>query len=341
MSEHYAAAGVNLEVAERAKRRIAELVRSTRTPLALGELGAFGGMVRVPPGYNKPVLVMSTDGVGTKVLVAARAGVHDTVGEDLVNHCVNDILVHGAKPLAFLDYLATAELVPEVAAAIVEGVARGCRFHDMTLAGGETAQLPDLYAPGQYDLAGTIVGVVEEEEALHGDRVRPGDLLLGYAASGLHTNGYSLARRVVFETLNLDLRDPFPEDGRTVADVLLAVHRSYSASITPALPRIRALAHITGGGIAGNLVRVLPEGCEAQVDSGGWPWPPLFRVLMRAGNIPLAEMRRVFNLGVGMISVVGPDDVDEVQATAARASVTTWLIGEIRAGATGVRFSSR
>ena len=341
MSEHYAAAGVNLDVAERAKRRIAELVRGTRTALALGELGAFGGMVRVPPGYEKPVLVMSTDGVGTKVLVAAKAGVHDTVGEDLVNHCVNDILVHGAKPLAFLDYLATAELVPDVAAAIVEGVARGCRAHDMTLAGGETAQLPDLYAPGQYDLAGTIVGVVEEAEALHGDRVRPGDLLIGYAASGLHTNGYSLARRVVFDTLNLDLRDPFPEDGRTVVDVLLAVHRSYAAAITPALPRIRALAHITGGGIPGNLVRVLPEGCEAQVDSGGWPWPPLFRVLMRAGSIPLAEMRRVFNLGVGMIAVVGRDEVDEVQATAARASVTTWLIGEIRPGTTGVRFSTR
>lgn len=341
MSKRYAAAGVNLDAAERAKSRIAELVKRTRTPLALGQLGAFGGMVRVPPGYRKPALVMSTDGVGTKVLVAARAGVHDTVGEDLVNHCVNDILVHGAKPLAFLDYLATAELVPDVAVAIVEGVARGCQAHDMTLAGGETAQLPDLYAPGQYDLAGTIVGVVEEDDALHGDRVRPGDLLIGYAASGLHTNGYSLARRVVFETLGLDLGDAFPEDGRTVAEVLLAVHRSYYAAVTPALERVRALAHITGGGISGNLVRVLPEGCEAQVDSGGWPWPPLFRVLMRAGNVPLSEMRKVFNLGVGMIAVVGRDDVDQVQAAAARASVTTWLIGEIKPGATAVRFSTR
>jgi phosphoribosylformylglycinamidine cyclo-ligase len=341
VSEHYAAAGVNLDAAERAKRRITELVRGTRTPLALGELGAFGGMVRVPPGYRQPVLVMSTDGVGTKVLVAAGAGVHDTVGEDLVNHCVNDILVHGAKPLAFLDYLATAELIPEVAAAIVEGVARGCRAHDMTLAGGETAQLPDLYAPGQYDLAGTIVGVVEEDDALHGDRVRPGDLLIGYAASGLHTNGYSLARRIVFDTLGLGLRDTFPEDGRSVADVLLAVHRSYAAALTPVLPRVRALAHITGGGIAGNLVRVLPEGCEASIDSGGWPWPPLFRVLMRAGTVPLTEMRRVFNLGVGMIAVVGRDDLDDVQAAATRVSVPTWLIGEIKPGPKGVRFSTR
>ena len=341
MSKHYAAAGVNLETAERAKSRIAELVRRTRTPLALGELGAFGGMVRVPPGYRKPVLVMSTDGVGTKVLVAARAGVHNTVGEDLVNHCVNDILVHGAKPLAFLDYLATAELVPDVAVAIVEGVARGCQAHDMTLAGGETAQLPDLYAPGQYDLAGTIVGVVEEDDALHGDRVQPGDLLIGYAASGLHTNGYSLARRVVFETLGLGLADTFPEDGRSVSDVLLAVHRSYSRAVTPALSRIRALAHVTGGGIPGNLVRVLPEGCEAHIDSSGWPWPPLFRVLMRAGSVPLAEMRRVFNLGIGMIAVVGRDDVDAVQAAATAASVPTWLIGEIKPGATRVRFSQR
>jgi phosphoribosylformylglycinamidine cyclo-ligase len=267
--------------------------------------------------------------------------VHDTVGEDLVNHCVNDILVHGAKPLAFLDYLATAQLVPETAAAIVTGVARGCRAHEMTLAGGETAQLPDLYAPGQYDLAGTIVGIVEEDAALHGDRVRAGDLVIGLASTGLHTNGYSLARRVVFETLALDVRDPFPEDGRSVADVLLAVHRSYQAALAPLLGRIHALAHITGGGIPGNLVRVLPEGCEATIDSGAWPWPPLFRVLMRGGNVPLAEMRRVFNLGIGMIAVVGRDDVDDVQAAATRAGVPAWLIGEIRAAPTGVRFSTR
>jgi phosphoribosylformylglycinamidine cyclo-ligase len=298
-------------------------------------------MVRVPAGYRQPVLVMSTDGVGTKVMVAARAGVHDTVGEDLVNHCVNDILVHGATPLAFLDYLATAQLVPDTAAALVDGVARGCRAHDMTLAGGETAQLPDLYAPGQYDLAGTIVGVVEEDAALHGDRVRAGDLLIGFASTGLQTNGYSLARRVVFDTLGLDVRDPFPDDGRTVADVLLAVHRSYYALLAPLLSRFHALAHITGGGIAGNLVRVLPQGCEASIDAGGWPWPPLFRVLMRAGNVPLAEMRRVFNLGIGMIAVVGRDDVDAVLAAATRAAVPAWLIGEVRAAPTGVRFSTR
>ena len=342
MTDRYAAAGVHLDTADEAKRRIAELVRQTRTELALGALGAFGGMVRLPPGYERPVLVLSTDGVGTKVLVAARAGVHDTVGEDLVNHCVNDILVHGARPLAFLDYIATGTLEPETAAAIVAGVARGCGAHDMTLAGGETAQLPDLYRPGQYDLAGAIVGVVEERAALHGDRVRAGDVLLGYASNGLHTNGYTLARRIVFDRLGLDVADPFPESDRTVAQVLLDVHRSYAAAVTPVLPRLHALAHITGGGIAGNLVRVLPPGCEAVVEAGAWPWPAVFRVLMRAGEVSLGEMRRVFNLGVGMIAVLARDDVEAAAAAAAsHAGVDTWVIGEVVAGQTGVRFAER
>ena len=341
MTEHYAAAGVRLDAAEEAQRRIAALVRTTRTPLALGAIGAFAGMVRVPPGYERPVLVLSTDGVGTKVLVAARAGVHDTVGEDLVNHCVNDILVHGATPLAFLDYVATGQLEPDVAAAIVAGVARGCRAHDVTLAGGETAQLPDLYQPGHYDLAGTIVGVVEERAALHGDLVRAGDVLIGYASNGLHTNGYTLARRIVFDTLRLDVLDEFPETGRSVAQVLLDVHRSYATAVTPIISRLHALAHITGGGMPGNLVRVLPVGAEAVVDAGGWPWPALFRVLMRAGDVSLGEMRRVFNLGIGMIAVAGRDDAEAAIAAAKRAGIEAWIIGEVRAGTRGVKFSER
>ena len=341
MTERYAAAGVRLDAAEDAKRRIADLVRGTRTPLSVGHIGAFGGMVRVPEGYKKPVLVMSTDGVGTKVLVAAAAGVHDTVGEDLVNHSVNDILVHGAKPIAFLDYIATGSLVPEVAAGIVMGIARGCRVHEMALAGGETAQLPDLYEPGHYDLAGTIVGVVEEDEALHGDRVRPGDVLIGLASNGLHTNGYTLARRIVFDELKLDIHDRFPETNRSVADVLLAVHRSYAPVLAPVLRQVHALAHVTGGGIAGNLVRVLPEGCQAVVDAGGWPWPPVFRVLTRVGKVSIDEMRRVFNLGIGMIAVVARDDVDAVVQAADRAKIPAWMIGEVHAGKTGVRFSER
>jgi len=338
----YAAAGVRLDTAEEAKRRIAELVRATRTPLARGAVGGFGGMVRVPEGYKKPVLVLSTDGVGSKVLVAAAAGVHDTVGEDLVNHSVNDILVHGATPLAFLDYIATGNLVPEIAAQIVSGVARACRAHDMTLAGGETAQMPDLYQPGHYDLAGAIVGVVEEDKALHGDRVTAGDQLIGYASTGLHTNGYTLARKIVFDSMKLGIDDPFPETEQSVRQVLLAVHRSYAAALRPVLDHVHALAHVTGGGIAGNLIRVLPAGVEAVVDAGSWPWPPLFRVLMRAGQVGRDEMRRVFNLGVGMIACVARDDVETVVHAADRAQVRAWLIGEVRAGSKPVvRFEER
>jgi phosphoribosylformylglycinamidine cyclo-ligase len=340
-TDRYAAAGVDLTAAEDAKRRIAALVAKTRTVLATGKLGGFGGMVRVPAGYTAPVLVMSTDGVGTKVLVAAEAGIHDTVGEDLVNHCVNDILVHGAKPLAFQDYIASGKLVPEIAAGIVEGITRGCLAHEMTLAGGETAELPDMYEEGHYDLAGTIVGVVEEAAAVHGDKVQPGDALVGYASSGLHTNGYTLARHIVFDRLKLGVKDRFPETDSTVAEVLLAVHTSYAAAVTPMLSRVHALAHITGGGIAGNLVRVLPEGCLAVVQSGGWAWPPLFRVLKKAGDVSIAEMRRVFNLGIGMIAVTARDDVEDARRVAARAGITTSIIGEIVPGKTGVRFVER
>ncbi len=221
------------------------------------------------------------------------------------------------------------------------GIARGCRAHAMTLAGGETAQLPDLYEPGHYDLAGTIVGVVEEDEALHGDRVRPGDVLIGYASNGLHTNGYTLARRIVFDQLGLGVGDPFPDTDQSVAQVLLAVHRSYAPVVSPVLGRLHALAHITGGGVPGNLVRVLPEGCEAVVDAGSWPWPPVFRVLMRAGKISHGEMRRVFNLGIGMIAVVARGEVEAVVQAAQRAKVPAWMIGEVRAGKTGVRFEER
>jgi phosphoribosylformylglycinamidine cyclo-ligase len=344
-ADRYAAAGVRLDTAEEAKRRIAELVRTTRTPLARGKIGGFGGMVRIPEGYHKPVLVLSTDGVGTKVLVAAAAGVHDTVGEDLVNHSVNDILVHGATPLAFLDYIATGILVPEIAEQIVAGVVRGCRAHEMTLAGGETAQLPDLYQPGHYDLAGAIVGVVEEDNALHGDRVVPGDLIIGYASTGLHTNGYTLARKIVFEWMKLRIDDPFPETDQSVGQVLLAVHRSYVAALRPVLAQVHALAHVTGGGITGNLVRVLPSGVEALIDAGSWPWPPLFRVLMRAGQVGREEMRNVFNLGIGMIAVVARDDVEVTVRAAERARVPAWIIGEIRtrkdASSPTVRFEER
>ncbi len=337
-ADRYAAAGVSLDAAERAKARIAELVRGTRTASAVGAVGAFGGMVRLPADVADPVLVASADGVGTKVLVAIAAGRHDTVGECLVNHCVNDILVHGARPIGFLDYFATGKLVPEVAADVVSGVARGCRSHGMPLVGGETAEMPDVYRAGEYDLAGTILGVVGEREAIHGDRVRPGDVLVGYAANGFHTNGYSLARRIVFGDLGLGVHDRFPETDRSVADVLLDVHRSYFAAVWPVRGRLHAIAHITGGGIPGNLDRVLPRDVDAVVADGTWPVPVPCRVLQEAGKVAAEEMRRVFNMGVGLIGVCAPDEVHAVRDAAGAAGVETWVIGTTAPGSGRVRW---
>lgn len=338
-SREYAAAGVDLHAAEAAKRRIGELVAGTRTALSLGKVGAFGGMIRVPPGMRRPVLVLSTDGVGTKLLVALQANRFDTIGEDLVNHSVNDILVHGATPVAFMDYLAGSALGVEQIAAIVEGIARACRGHGMVLAGGETAEMPGLYQPGTYDLAGTIVGLVEEDRALHGGAIRPGDVLLGYASTGLHTNGYTLARRIVFERMKLTITDRLGETGVTVGDALLAVHRSYYRSVAPVLSLVHGLAHITGGGIAGNLVRILPENCAATVDPSAWEPPALFTTLQHAGRVSTQEMRDVFNLGVGLIAVLPPDAVGAAQAAARADGVTTWPMGEIHRGSQTVRFA--
>ncbi len=328
----YAAAGVDIEHGERTKARIGELAASTRTMLSRGRIGAFGGMVRVPPDVRDPLLVMSTDGVGTKVLVALEAGRLDTVGEDLVNHSVNDILVHGAAPLAFLDYIAGHRVPADAVLALVEGIARGCRTHGMALAGGETAQMPGLYESGTFDLAGTIVGVVSAEQVIEGDAVRAGDALVAYASNGLHTNGYTLARRVLFDEMHLQLNAEVPDLGTSVVAALLAVHTSYAAAIRPALPAIHGLAHITGGGIAGNLARILPAECDGVIDTTSWQWPPLFRLLAEGGRIGTDEMRQVFNLGVGMIAVVPPDAVDGVRDAASRAGITTWVAGTVRAG---------
>ena len=336
----YAEAGVDLADADRAKHRIIQAVSTTVTELSAGRLGAFGGMVRVPAGMQQPMLVLSTDGVGTKVLVAAQANRYDTVGEDLVNHSVNDILVHAARPIAFMDYVAGSDLTVDQIASLVEGIARGCRNHAMSLAGGETAQMPGLYQPGHYDLAGTIVGVVEENKALHGDQIVPGDVLLGYASTGLHTNGYSLARRIVFDTMGLQIGDPLGDTGQTVGESLLAVHRSYFKAITPVIDTIHGLAHITGGGIPGNLVRILPQGTTAVVDPGAWELPPLFRLLQQAGHVSDAEMRDVFNLGIGMIAVLPSEAVPAAREAAHADQVETWLIGNIHSGPCSVTFAT-
>ncbi len=327
----YRAAGVDIAAADDAKARIKTLVESTRTADVFGAFGGFGGLFRAPTGTH-PILVASADGVGTKLKVAIAANRHDTIGHDLVNHCVNDILVQGAAPLFFLDYVAFGVLEPAVLEAVVAGVAAGCRENGCALIGGETAEMPGMYTPPDYDLAGFIVGAVEEDALLGSDRVKPGDVLVGLASSGLHTNGYSLARRIVYERLGLDVADEFPASGVSVADVLLRVHRSYLGVVRPVLPMIHALAHITGGGIPGNLTRVLPPTVDAAVDTPSWDLPTLFRVLGEAGQVPRDEMFRAFNMGVGMIVVCPEPAADDVISSARAAAIDAWRIGHTTHG---------
>jgi phosphoribosylformylglycinamidine cyclo-ligase len=308
----YRDSGVDIDAATHAKKRIAELARSTFTDGVLTDLGGFGGLFRMPQDMRKPVLVSSTDGVGTKLKVAFLADRHNTVGIDLVNHCVNDILTTGARPLFFLDYIATGALEPDTVTALVEGLAMACVANECALIGGETAEMPDFYTPGEYDLAGTIIGVVEEDAVLTGDDVKPGDLLLGLPSSGLHTNGYSLARKVFFDVLGLSVDDYVDEFGRSVGDELLEPHISYGPLLRGPIERgwIKALAHITGGGITDNLPRSLPTGCNAAVRPWTWPVPPVFEMIRKAGNVAEDEMLRVFNNGIGMIAVAAPAKAD-------------------------------
>lgn len=328
----YADAGVDIQAGDSAKRRIGALVRGTWTSASLGAVGAFGGMVRLPMDVPDAVLVASTDSLGTKGMVAKLAGRHDTVGEDLVNHCVNDILVHGARPIGFLDCFSAGRLDADVLADVVAGVARGCKAHDMPILGGETAQLPDIYEPDDYDLSGTIIGVVSEREAIHGHDVREGDVLVGLAASGFHTNGYTLVRRVLFDEMRLSIGDRYPESDRSVGEVLLTVHRSYFQALWPVRGTVHALAHITGGGINGNLNRVLPDGVDARVKDGSWPVPSWCTVVQQAGRISAEEMRQVFNLGIGMIAVCAPQEAPAVQRSARADGIESWIIGDVVGG---------
>ncbi|HLP27204.1 MAG TPA: phosphoribosylformylglycinamidine cyclo-ligase [Candidatus Didemnitutus sp.] len=309
----YKTAGVNIEAGEALVDSIKPFVKATRTPGVLSEIGLFGGFFDARfPGLEHPVLVASADGVGTKLKVAVMAGVHDTVGQCLVNHCVNDILACGARPQFFLDYFATGKLESGVARDVIKGMAQACTENGCALLGGETAEMPSIYADGDYDVAGTIVGVVDKSKILNGSRVKDGDVLIGLPSTGLHTNGYSLARAALFPSYSVDQH--IDELGTTVGKALLAVHRSYLNVISPLLDAdlVNGLSHITGGGIVGNTSRILRDGLELDIAWGSWTIPPIFRLIQEAGSISDEEMRHVFNLGVGMILVVDPANADNV-----------------------------
>ncbi len=335
-NDAYKAAGVDIDAAMKTKRGIKEMVRSTFRPEVLTDIGSFGGLFRADfAGIDEPVLVSSADGVGTKLKVAFMTGRHNTVGSDIVNHCCDDILVMGARPLFFLDYLAYADHDDDVVRAVVEGIAAACRENNCALIGGEMAELPDVYHPGEYDLAGVIVGVVGKNDILDGSIVREGDVLLGLASNGLHTNGYTLARKIIFETAGLKPDDILPGAGRTVADELLAVHRSYTSSILPLLDSsdaIHAMAHITGGGFPGNVDRSMPDTMDAVVDIGAWEPPPIFRFLAEAGNLSENELYRTFNMGVGMVLFVDAEKAEDVADKLRGADETVYEIGHVENG---------
>lgn len=311
----YKESGVDIDASNRAKKKIAELARGTWGKEVLSEIGNFGGLFEMPRGLASPVLVSSVDGVGTKLKVAFLANKHDTVGEDLVNHCVDDILVQGAEPLFFLDYIASGVVDPEIVADVVKGIARGCAANGCALIGGETAEMPGFYGGGEYDLAGCIVGVVDKTRVIDGRSIRPGDAIWAFPSSGLHTNGYSLARKIVFEEAKLSIDDEIPGTGTSVREALLAVHRSYLPEIRDLRSRveIRGLAHITGGGLLENIPRILPAGTAVEIDSSKWEAPPLFKFLEERGGVDRTEMNRVFNRGIGMVVIV-PAGTDKAVA---------------------------
>ena len=340
MSE-YKAAGVDIDAGNETVQRIRALARGTFTPGVLSEIGSFGGLFRLDRDrYQDPVLVSSSDGVGTKLKVAFMMDKHDTVGADLVNHCVNDILVQGAEPLFFLDYLATGRLSPAVAEQVVTGVARGCKENGCALIGGETAEMPGFYADGEYDIAGFIVGAVEKSKVIDGRAVVPGDALIAVPSAGLHTNGYSLARRVFFEIAGWQPDTFVRELGATIGDALLAPHRSYLSLVRPLLEQewVKGLAHITGGGLTENLPRTLPEGCAAEIDLRSWSVPPIFQLLQQHGAIAREEMFRAFNMGVGLVIVCAPRDAERVIALTRGREPNIFQLGVVIAGERSVRY---
>jgi len=328
----YRDAGVDIDAADRALDRAKPVIRQTFTPGVLADVGTFGALFAIPRDqFQDPVLVSSCDSVGTKLKLAFMTGRHDTVGEDIVNHCVNDILAQGARPLFFMDYLGVGKLEPAVFERIIAGLARGCKAAGCALIGGETAELPGFYAPGEYDLVGFVVGAVERPRIITGERVTPGDVLLGLASNGLHTNGYSLARKALFEVAGHKPDDRVESLGATVADELLRVHHCYAPAVLPLLAddSVHGIAHITGGGIPDNLRRVLPEGHRAIIHRAKWPVPPVFSLIQSIARTPDEEMFRVFNMGIGLILVVAKDHAKSIADRLSQAGETCYSIGVI------------
>ena len=327
----YSDAGVDISAANEAKKRITSAVKATHGPQVLGGIGGFGGLFSTEGFPPNPVLVSSIDGVGTKLKIAFLLDKHDTVGEDIVNHCVNDILVQGARPLFFMDYLATGKLEPGTVEKVVGGIARSCGVNSCALLGGETAEMPGFYAQGEYDLAGTIVGVVGRDSILTGEDIEDGDIVLGLASSGLHTNGYSLARKVLLEMAQLPLEKSHPELGRSLGDELLQPHRSYAPSILPLVESkmIHGMVHLTGGGFGGNIPRVVPDRYKTVVNRGSWKILPVFDLIARLGNVPEDEMYMTFNMGIGLIVIVSGANADEVEKNLSAAGETVYRIGRI------------
>ena len=331
----YADAGVDIDAANQATEKIKELARRTFNSRTLSDIGSFGGMFDGAfPGMRQPVLVASADGVGTKLKVAFETGVHHTVGRDLVNHCVNDILVQGARPLFFLDYVATGKLSPEVIASVVEGITNGCRENGCVLLGGETAEMPGFYAEGEYDIAGFIVGVVDREHIVDGRTIEAGDVILGLPSAGLHTNGYSLARKLFFADAGYNVETYLDEAEGTAGEVLLRPHVSYLRALEGLLDRsvIKGLAHITGGGLLENIPRILPEGTNAEIQRGSWPVLPVFSLFQRLGHVVESEMFRTFNMGIGMVVVCDPADADGMKRHIRSTGEACYEIGRITGG---------
>jgi len=324
----YKDSGVDISAGGEAVKLMKRHVKGTFNKHVLGDLGSFGGLFKFDKAaYRDPILVSSTDGVGTKIMIAAKAKVYHTIGQDLVNHCVNDILVQGAKPLFFLDYFATGKLDPKVTAEVVRGLTIACKQQGTVLIGGETAEMPGLYAPGDFDLAGTIVGVVDRKDLITGDKVRPGDVILGLPSSGMHTNGYSLARKVLFERGKLSLQKKHPKLGKTLAEALLAPHRCYADVMLPLMKKVQinALAHLTGGGFTENIPRVLPDHCRAVIRKDAWTVPPLFQLIVDLGSVPEADAYRTLNMGIGLVILVRKADADKVLRSLKGARVLGWV----------------